>query len=167
MHEDPKGEHFIAASKKRSTKLVSKAVTKVSKTIYHQMQSFHNKSHFYPSFKEFWVIESSKPIIEKFEKASCKANVKDISSFDFSTLYTKLPKYTKQTIGIPMSIDPPPIWAYLYLSKHEYEFMNKLIEKDFVRAKTFMELSDLLMVFEHSMMEDNLKVIQINFTQGT
>lgn len=53
------------------------------------------------------------------------------------------------------------------LSKHECEFMNKLIEKDFVRAKTFMELSDLLMVFEHSMMEDNLKVIQINFTQGT
>lgn len=66
-----------------------------------------------------------------------------------------------------MNIDPAPIWAYLYLSKHEYEFMNKLIEKDFVRAKTFMELSDLLMVFVHSMMEDNLKVIQINFTQGT
>lgn len=55
----------------------------------------------------------------------------------------------------------------IYLSKHEYEFMNKLIEKDFVRAKTFMELSDLLMVFVHSMMEDNLKLIQINFTQGT
>lgn len=121
MHEDPKGEHFIAASKKRSTKLVSKAVTKVSKTIYHQMQSFHNKSHFYPSFKEFWVIESSKPIIEKFEKASCKANVKDISSFDFSTLYTKLPQYAKQAIGISMSIDPAPFWAG---SQHEYEFME-------------------------------------------
>lgn len=53
------------------------------------------------------------------------------------------------------------------LSKHECEFMSKLIEKDFVRAKTFMELSDLLMVFVHSMIEDNLKLMQINFTQGT
>ena len=28
-----------------------------------------------------------------------------------------------------MGIDPAPFWANLYLSKHEFDFMNKLIKE--------------------------------------
>ena len=47
------------------------------------MQSFYDKSHFYFLFKQFSIKEKSKPILEKIEKISCKANALAIS-----TIYT-------------------------------------------------------------------------------
>ena len=44
-------------------------------------------------FKQFWVTENSKSILEKIDKINCKANAKAISTFHFSTLYTKLPHF--------------------------------------------------------------------------
>ena len=91
MHKNPIGARFIVASKKCSTKLLSKSVSKAFKLIFHQTQHFYDKSHFYSSIKQFWVIENSKPLLEKIDKINLKANAKSISTFDFSTLYTKLP----------------------------------------------------------------------------
>ena len=68
--------------------LISKAVSEVFKHIFHQIQTFYDKLHFYSLFKQFWVIKNSKPIPEKIEKINCKANAKAIS-----TLYTKLPHF--------------------------------------------------------------------------
>ena len=42
-----------------------------------------------------------------------------------------------QTIGIPIRIEPAPHWANLYLSKHECDFMGKLITDGIARAKRF------------------------------
>ena len=42
-----------------------------------------------------------------------------------------------QSIAIPMGIDPTPFWVNLYLSKHEYDFMGKLIKEDIARATKF------------------------------
>ena len=202
MHKNPIGARFIVASKKCSTKLLSKAVSKAFKLMFHQIQNFYDKSHFYGSFKQFWVIENTKPVLQKIDKINSKGNAKTISTFDFSTLYTKLPhsdlinvlkyiidfvfqggnkkyidfsrntafwshkpkhlnfftktslkravehlitccyfevgnKIVLQTIGIPMGIDPAPFWANLYLSKHECDFMSKLIKTDISRAKKF------------------------------
>ena len=41
--------------------------------------------------KRFWVIQNSKPLLQKLDKINLKKGAKDISTFDFSTLYTKLP----------------------------------------------------------------------------
>ena len=46
MHKVAIGAGFIVASKKCSTKLISKGVSKAFKTIVHQIQSFYDKSHF-------------------------------------------------------------------------------------------------------------------------
>ena len=54
------------------------------------MQNFHDKSKFYSSYKKFWVIENSFPVVEKLNKVNLKGNAKCISTFDFSTLYTKI-----------------------------------------------------------------------------
>ena len=67
-----------------------KVVSRVFQLIFHQVQSFYDKSYFYFPFKQFWAIGNSKPILEKFENINCTANAKVISRFDFSTLYTKL-----------------------------------------------------------------------------
>lgn len=73
--------------KKCSTKLFSKAFPKPFKFIFHQMQSFSDKSHFYSSFTQFWVIEYSRPILEKTEKFNFKANAKAISTFENMLIY--------------------------------------------------------------------------------
>ena len=46
------------------------------------MQSFYYKSFLYSSFKQYWVIESSKSIVEKIEHISCRANAKAILTFE-------------------------------------------------------------------------------------
>ena len=143
-------------------------------------QSFHEKSKFYKNYNLFWVIENSKPLIDKLDVINTKKKAREVSTFDFSTLYTNLPhddllrilnqiidfafaggnrnllgfndyktfwmkkkngkKYftrnrlkalvdylitntyfevgnllIRQSIGIPMGIDPAPFWANLYL----------------------------------------------------
>ena len=203
MHYSPSRARFIVASSTCSSKPLSQVISKVFKLIFHQVQSFHSKSTFYKNYNRFWVIENSKPIIEKLNHINDKKGAKDISTFDFSTLYTKLPhddlvhvlhsiiefvckagnrrfisfsfgygywtrkrhgkqsfsiselkSVTKhlitqtyfevgnllfrQSIGIPMGIDPAPFWANLYLYKYESDFITQLMKSDKVRARKYL-----------------------------
>ena len=90
MHRTPAGARFIVTSRKCSIKVLSKAVTKAFKLVLSQIQSFHEKSHFYFVYKKFRVVKNSKPVIDRLDQKSTKQNAKLISTFDFSTLYTKL-----------------------------------------------------------------------------
>ena len=91
MHKSPIGSRFIIASKKCSNKPLSEAVSNIFKMIFAHVRSFNNKSRFYSGFNKFWVVENSFPVIEKLNHINVKNNAKSISTFDFSTLYTKLP----------------------------------------------------------------------------
>ena len=91
MHYDPPRARFIIASSSCSTKPLSKVTSKIFKHIFNQVQSFHKKSYFYKNYNRFWVIENSSPIIEKLTRINERKKAKDISTYDFSTLYTKLP----------------------------------------------------------------------------
>ena len=54
--------------------VVSKALPKFFKLIFHKMQSLYDKSHFHSLFKQFWFIKNSKLILKKIQKIRCKAN---------------------------------------------------------------------------------------------
>ena len=90
MHKTPVDARFIIASAKCSTKPLSKAVTKVFKLIFSQTKSFHAKSRFYSRFNKFWVVENSSTVIEKLNKINSRKKAKEISTYDFKTLYTKI-----------------------------------------------------------------------------
>ena len=90
-HKQPTGKRFIIASKICSTKKLSKAVSQVFKLIYHQVENYHLKAKFLSNYNKFWVIQNSEPILESIARINKKNNAKSISTFDFSTLYTKLP----------------------------------------------------------------------------
>ena len=60
-----------------------------------------------------------------------------------------------------MGIHPNHFWGNLYPSKHERDFMSKL-KKTLFELNSYKELSCLLMIFKHLMMEENFKVIQRN-----
>ena len=90
-HKKPTGKRFIIASKQCSTKKISKAVSHVFKLIYNQVENFHLKAKFLSNYNKFWIIQNSDPVLESITRINKKNNAKSISTFDFSTLYTKLP----------------------------------------------------------------------------
>ena len=89
MHKNPSGARFIVASSKCSTKPLSKTISYIFKLIFEQKQNFHLKSKFYANINYFWVVKNSFPVIEKLNKINSRKGAKCISTFDFSTLYTK------------------------------------------------------------------------------
>jgi hypothetical protein len=91
MHYTPSRQRFIIASSTCSTKPLSKLASKIFKHIFNQIRNFHQKSFFYKNYNLFWVIENSAPFIDKILAINRRKAAKDISTFDFSTLYTKLP----------------------------------------------------------------------------
>ena len=91
MHKSPVGHRFIIASKVCTTKQLSKDVSKVFKLLFRQTRNFHDKSYFYFNYNKFWVVENSTPLLDKIHRTNAKRNAKHISTFDFTTLYTKIP----------------------------------------------------------------------------
>ena len=91
MHKNPVGFRFIVASSNCSTKPISKAVSAIFNLIYNQTENFHQKAKFLSNYNKFWVLKDVSPITDIIKKVNSRNNAKSISTFDFSTLYTKLP----------------------------------------------------------------------------
>ena len=91
MHKNPVKHRFIVASKACSTKPISKAVSNAFKLIHRQTERFHSSSKYDANFNKFWVVQNSQPVLNALNKINAKKNAKCISTFDFSTLYTKIP----------------------------------------------------------------------------
>ena len=91
LHKTPTGARFIIASKTCSYKPLSKTISSIFKLIYKQIENYHNKSQFYSNFNLFWVIQNSKPVIDKIKHINASKKAKSIATYDFSTLYTKIP----------------------------------------------------------------------------
>ena len=203
MHYTPSRARFIVSSSKCSTKPLSRIISNTFKCFCDQIRSFHDKSKFYKNYNRFWVINNTKAFIDKLNVINTRKKAKEISTFDFSTLYTKLPHddlirvlnsiidfvfkggtrnylgfsefstfwmkkpsgkqffnksklkalvkhlitntffevgnlLLRQSIGIPMGIDPAPFWANLYLYFYENQFITKLISADKFRARRFL-----------------------------
>jgi len=92
MHKNPIGFRFIVASKTCSTKPLTSAVSNVFKVLYKHVESFHRKSRFFSGFSKFWVVQNSSPVIGHLNRINAKKKAKRISTFDFATLYTTLPR---------------------------------------------------------------------------
>ena len=91
MHYNPPRARFIIASSSCSTKPLSKITSSIFKHIFNQVRNFHKKTYFYKNYNRFWVIENTSPVIDKLTQINAKRGAKDVSTYDFSTLYTKLP----------------------------------------------------------------------------
>ena len=91
MHKKPSAARFIIAGKRCTTKLLSKHVTSVFKFFFDQIERYHKKVHYFSGVKTFWVIQNNEQPLESMARISERTNAKRITTFDFSTLYTKLP----------------------------------------------------------------------------
>ena len=56
-----------------------------------KLKNYNHKARRFSGINTFWVIQSSTPVLETLDKINSRNNAKVVSSFDFSTLYTKIP----------------------------------------------------------------------------
>ena len=102
MHKDPPGARFIIASKQCSTKKISKSVSSAFKLMYNQIENYHIKAKFLSNYNKFWVLQNPDPVLASIKRINRKKGAKSIATYDFSTLYTKLPhdKLVKELIKL-------------------------------------------------------------------
>ena len=90
MHKNPTKSRFIIAAPICSVKPLSKAVTSIFKMFHKQIEAYNKKCQFFTGVNTFWVTLNNQPIIKTINKINQNRRAKCISTFDFSTLYTKI-----------------------------------------------------------------------------
>ena len=161
MHKTPIGKRFIVASSKCSTKPLSKLISKVFKLMFTQTQNFHLKSTFYSHYKRFWVVQNAMPIIDKLNSINKRKAGKCISTFDFSTLYTKIPhdKLLETLFKLIDFVFNGGEKKYLDFSRHELIWTNKK------NGKTFFTPATLKAAVKYLILECHFTVGNTVFTQ--
>ena len=91
FHKNPVSSRTIIASKTSSLKPLLKDLTSIFKIFQSQVQSFNDKHRIWTGVSGFWVIQNNAPLIDRIGKINKRNKAKSVMTFDFSTLYTKIP----------------------------------------------------------------------------
>ena len=91
MHKQVVAERFITASVLSSVKPLAKDVTKIFKCIFNFIRSYYRIVEFHTGLKYFWVIDNNAEFCKALDRLSKKGKARSIETYDFSTLYTKIP----------------------------------------------------------------------------
>ena len=68
-----------------------KDLTCIFKLFQRQVESFNDKSKVWSGISGCLIIQNSNPVIDRIEKINNRNKAVTISTFDFATLYTKIP----------------------------------------------------------------------------
>ena len=91
MHKNPVKFRFIIGARNCVTKQVAKKLVKILQLIMKIHRRYCNKIKFYTGIERFWIIENNAQVLEDIKFINSKRNARNIKTFDFSTLYTKIP----------------------------------------------------------------------------
>ena len=96
MHKPVPKMRYIAASNKCSTKPLSRLITKCLKLITVQHRKYCSQIYRRTGVNRMWIVDNNTPVLERileFNNYTDRKNAdipKNVSSYDFSTLYTKI-----------------------------------------------------------------------------
>ena len=91
MHKNPIKARFIIASSKSSIKRLARTITSVFRLLFRQIETYNDECRFFTGANTFWVVQNNKPVIDAMNGLNKRRKATSVSTFDFSTLYTKLP----------------------------------------------------------------------------
>lgn len=94
MHKIIPKMRYIAASNKCTTKPLSQIITKCLKLITIQHKRYCNQIYNRTGVNRMWVINNSNDVLDKIKDYNDNSNndeIKNINTYDFSTLYTNIP----------------------------------------------------------------------------
>lgn len=89
LHSPHSPQRFIITFSQCSTKPTIRVLSKLFKKILIEITSFHQKSTFYENHRSY-ILQNSYSLIKKMNNINSKRKARDISTFDFSFLYTNL-----------------------------------------------------------------------------
>ena len=162
MHKIPSGARLLIAGKEYINKQLSKHVTSAFKLYYSQIDAYHKKIYYFSGAKTFLVIQNNSLPIECIKKISKRKNVKQISTFDFSTLYTKIPhdKLLDILYKVVDFVFKEGTWDYIIINKqgcaswsskkrgHHFVFTKSLLKEaiKFLLNKCFFSIGNITMI---------------------
>ena len=91
MHKNPIKARFIIASHKSSIKPLTRTITSVFCLCFRQIQTYNDKCRLFTGANTFRVIQKNKPVIDPMNELNKRRKATFVSTFDLSTLHTKLP----------------------------------------------------------------------------
>ena len=71
---------------------MAKDLTTIFRLFYEKIERYHQKGKTWSGIDKFWVIQNTKPIIQRIDNLNKRKEAKSLSTFDFSTQYTKIPQ---------------------------------------------------------------------------
>ena len=119
LHKSPIKFRFIIAAPECSIKPLARVVTSVFKLCQRQICKHNKISSFFSGIKTSWVIDNNIPVLEAAYKLSRRRQAQSLETFDFSTLYTKIP-HDKLTTVLCKLVD-----FYFKGGAHQYLLVNK------------------------------------------
>ena len=90
-HKNPSKARFIVAASLCTLKPLARSLTSVFKLFQKQVENYNLKGQFFSGVKPFWIIQDKQPVIKAIKNLNKRRCAKSITTFDFSTLYTKIP----------------------------------------------------------------------------
>jgi hypothetical protein len=91
MHKEPSKQRYIAASHSCSTKPLSKMITFCLKLIQQTCTNYCTAITKTRGFNRMWIVNNSVEVLDKISQCNKRSKVKNIRTYDFSTLYTSIP----------------------------------------------------------------------------
>ena len=91
MHKNPYKHRFIAGSSKCSSKPLSILLAKLLTHIKQGLQKYCETAYSRSGINQMWILKNSKELLEHLKSPTFN-HVTSITSFDFSTLYTTIPR---------------------------------------------------------------------------
>ena len=89
LHKNPYKSRFISNSSHCSTTILSKHMTSALTAVKEHVIKYSETAFSNSNVNYFWSIKNSSEVIEKLRLRNFQGS--QVSSFDFSTLYTSLP----------------------------------------------------------------------------
>ena len=92
MHKNPYKHRFIAGSSTCSTKPLSILLTKLLTHIKQGLQQYCETAYSRHWINKMWILKNSKELLEHLKPPTFN-HVTSIKPFDFSALYTTIPRH--------------------------------------------------------------------------
>ena len=89
LHKNPYKSRFISHSSNCSSTILSKHITSALTAVKDHVMKYSETTFSSSNVNYFWSIKNSSEVIEKLRLRNFQGS--QVSSFDFSTLYTSLP----------------------------------------------------------------------------
>ena len=146
MHKKPVKFRYIIASRRSVTKQPSKKLTKILQLIKKITKRYCEKIFLFTGINHYWVSDGTEQILKDIDRLNNRKRARNIESFDFSTLYTKIPQedLKKKLKEIVNRAFKGGVCKYIQVNKYGARWASKGNKDDTYSCEDVENLIDLV-----------------------